>query len=285
MVIHAARSSPRPVCQFPGDHAATDAEPRTLAADRGGGLPRRVPAAQSRRHLAGAAERLGQGLQRRRVPRDRGLRRALCAPRGTERAAWGMLALGLFGFAAGDIYYTFALMGDRDPPYPSLADVRLSGLLSRAYVGPCCSCGRGHRGCRPGSGSMASSVRSRAPRSARHSCSTWSRAPKLVRDGRDQFAYPLGDPTCSRSSSPYGRRGARGRHDVAAARRWRSPVGRRGRDLPLPGGARHLPGVHDAGHGMAAARTADCPRGRPPGRAARRAPSGAGCSPIPRWPR
>ena len=35
--------------------------------------------------------------------------------------------LGLFGFAAGDMYYTLALTGDRDPPYPSLAD---AGYLS-----------------------------------------------------------------------------------------------------------------------------------------------------------
>jgi hypothetical protein len=65
---------------------------------------------------------------------------ALCGLRawrahGTERAAWGMLTLGLFGFAAGDVYYTVALMGDRTPPYPSFADAGYLSIYPAAYVG------------------------------------------------------------------------------------------------------------------------------------------------------
>jgi diguanylate cyclase (GGDEF)-like protein len=47
--------------------------------------------------------------------------------RHTERAPWGMLALGLLGFAVGDVYWTVALENDPAPPYPSLAD---AGYLS-----------------------------------------------------------------------------------------------------------------------------------------------------------
>src|ERR1041384_2255550 len=38
--------------------------------------------------------------------------------RSTERAAWGLLTLGLFGYAAGDLYWTIALQGDAEQPYP-----------------------------------------------------------------------------------------------------------------------------------------------------------------------
>src|ERR1700754_1343621 len=54
---------------------------------------------------------------------------------GTERAAWTMLALGMFGFAAGDVYYTIALTGDRDAPYPSFADAGYLSIYPAAYVG------------------------------------------------------------------------------------------------------------------------------------------------------
>jgi diguanylate cyclase (GGDEF)-like protein len=60
--------------------------------------------------------------------------RALRA-RGTERLAWAMLALGLFGFAAGDVYYSVALMGEQTPPYPSLADAGYLSIYPAAYVG------------------------------------------------------------------------------------------------------------------------------------------------------
>src|SRR4051812_34066772 len=54
---------------------------------------------------------------------------------GTERAAWGLLALGLSGFAAGDVYYSLALMGHGDAPYPSLADAGYLSIYPAAYVG------------------------------------------------------------------------------------------------------------------------------------------------------
>src|SRR5690242_10403600 len=49
---------------------------------------------------------------------------AACALRaargsGAERAAWAVLALGLLGYAAGDIYWSVALEGLDAPPYPS----------------------------------------------------------------------------------------------------------------------------------------------------------------------
>src|SRR4051812_20929999 len=55
--------------------------------------------------------------------------------RGTERAGWAMLTLGLFGFAAGDLYYTIALTGKGEPPYPSLADAGYLSIYPAAYVG------------------------------------------------------------------------------------------------------------------------------------------------------
>lgn len=65
---------------------------------------------------------------------------ALCALRawrsaGAERAAWALLALGLFGFAAGDVYYTVALMDLASPPYPSWADAGYLSIFPAAYAG------------------------------------------------------------------------------------------------------------------------------------------------------
>jgi two-component system cell cycle response regulator len=65
---------------------------------------------------------------------------AICAlralrSRATERAAWAMLTLGLFGFAAGDLYYTIALSGDSTPPYPSLSDAGYLSIYPAAYIG------------------------------------------------------------------------------------------------------------------------------------------------------
>src|SRR4051794_5894898 len=42
--------------------------------------------------------------------------------RGRERGAWAMFTAGLLLFAAGDVYYTVALSGMAELPYPSWAD-------------------------------------------------------------------------------------------------------------------------------------------------------------------
>jgi two-component system cell cycle response regulator len=55
--------------------------------------------------------------------------------RSTERAAWGLLTLGLFGYAAGDLYWTIALQGDAEQPYPSFADAGYLSIYPAAYVG------------------------------------------------------------------------------------------------------------------------------------------------------
>src|SRR3954469_2130486 len=65
---------------------------------------------------------------------------AVCAvrawrSRGPERAAWLALTIGLFAFFAGDIYYTVALSGLDDPPFPSPADAGYLGIYPAAYVG------------------------------------------------------------------------------------------------------------------------------------------------------
>jgi diguanylate cyclase (GGDEF)-like protein/putative nucleotidyltransferase with HDIG domain len=53
------------------------------------------------------------------------LRAMTAAP--AERRAWGVLALGLIGFAAADVYYTVVLSPMASPPFPSVAD---AGYLS-----------------------------------------------------------------------------------------------------------------------------------------------------------
>jgi diguanylate cyclase (GGDEF)-like protein len=65
---------------------------------------------------------------------------AVCALRavrsaGAERMAWAMFALGLFGYAAGDVYYTAALQNDAAPPYPSFADLGYLSVFPAAYIG------------------------------------------------------------------------------------------------------------------------------------------------------
>ena len=52
------------------------------------------------------------------------MRAAARSARGTERAAWAVLTVGLFGYAAGDIYYVVALEGLDAPPYPLAAPTR-----------------------------------------------------------------------------------------------------------------------------------------------------------------
>jgi diguanylate cyclase (GGDEF)-like protein len=53
---------------------------------------------------------------------------------GTERTGWAVLALGLLGFAAGDVYYTVALQDLASPPYPSPADAGYLSIYPAAYV-------------------------------------------------------------------------------------------------------------------------------------------------------
>jgi diguanylate cyclase (GGDEF)-like protein len=55
--------------------------------------------------------------------------------RGTERAAWALLTLGLFGYAAGDVYWTIALQDAAEQPYPSLADAGYLSIYPAAYIG------------------------------------------------------------------------------------------------------------------------------------------------------
>ena len=59
--------------------------------------------------------------------------RAVSAPRG-ERAAWLALTLGLFGYAAADVYYTVALENLASPPFPSLADAGYLSIYPAAYI-------------------------------------------------------------------------------------------------------------------------------------------------------
>jgi two-component system cell cycle response regulator len=53
---------------------------------------------------------------------------------GAERAAWAVLTLGLFGYFAGDVYYTVALESLASPPIPSLADAGYLSIYPAAYV-------------------------------------------------------------------------------------------------------------------------------------------------------
>jgi two-component system, cell cycle response regulator len=64
---------------------------------------------------------------------------AVCALRaarssGHERAAWVALTSGLFGFFAGDVYYTAVLTPMESPPFPSLADAGYLAIYPGSYV-------------------------------------------------------------------------------------------------------------------------------------------------------
>ena len=64
---------------------------------------------------------------------------AVCALRtvhasGRERAAWLALTLGLFGFFAGDVYYTVVLTPMGTPPFPSPADAGYLSIYPGSYV-------------------------------------------------------------------------------------------------------------------------------------------------------
>jgi two-component system, cell cycle response regulator len=63
----------------------------------------------------------------------------LCALRaraatGTERAAWLSLSVGVLGFFAADLYYTFVLADMASPPFPSWADAGYLTIYPAAYV-------------------------------------------------------------------------------------------------------------------------------------------------------
>src|SRR4051795_1077819 len=53
---------------------------------------------------------------------------------GRERGAWLALTLGLFGFFAGDVYYTVVLTATDSPPFPSPADAGYLAIYPGAYV-------------------------------------------------------------------------------------------------------------------------------------------------------
>jgi two-component system, cell cycle response regulator len=63
---------------------------------------------------------------------------ATCLLRGLRRgegAAWIWIALGIFAWTAGDVYYTFALQSLASPPIPSLADVGYLGFYVPVFIG------------------------------------------------------------------------------------------------------------------------------------------------------
>jgi two-component system, cell cycle response regulator len=65
---------------------------------------------------------------------------ATCALRaarssGSERAAWLAITIGLFSSFAADVYYTVALSGLAEPPFPSVADAGYLGIYPACYIG------------------------------------------------------------------------------------------------------------------------------------------------------
>ena len=65
---------------------------------------------------------------------------AICALRawrssGSERVAWAAFALGLLGFAAGDVYWTVALADDTTTPYPSVSDAGYLSIFPASFAG------------------------------------------------------------------------------------------------------------------------------------------------------
>jgi diguanylate cyclase (GGDEF)-like protein len=65
---------------------------------------------------------------------------AICALRawrsaGSERLAWAAFALGLLGYAAGDLYWSVALADDETTPYPSLSDAGYLSIFPASFVG------------------------------------------------------------------------------------------------------------------------------------------------------
>ncbi len=52
-----------------------------------------------------------------------------------ERAGWRMLGLAILSWAAGEVYWTWHILGNAEPPYPSVADAFYLGFYPLAYTG------------------------------------------------------------------------------------------------------------------------------------------------------
>ena len=52
-----------------------------------------------------------------------------------ERGGWRLLGLGVLSWAAGEIYWTWYIIGNSEPPYPSLADAFYLGFYPLAIAG------------------------------------------------------------------------------------------------------------------------------------------------------
>ena len=59
--------------------------------------------------------------------------RAACSS-GIERAAWAVLAVGLLGYFAADVYWLVALADVASPPYPSWSDAGYISIYPAAYI-------------------------------------------------------------------------------------------------------------------------------------------------------
>jgi diguanylate cyclase len=59
--------------------------------------------------------------------------RATCSS-GVERAAWAVLAVGLLGYFAADVYWLVALADVASPPYPSPSDAGYISIYPAAYI-------------------------------------------------------------------------------------------------------------------------------------------------------
>jgi diguanylate cyclase (GGDEF)-like protein len=63
---------------------------------------------------------------------------AVCLARGVaskrDRAAWILIGVAIASWGAGDVYWTYAVINDPNPPYPSFADLGYLALYPPAYV-------------------------------------------------------------------------------------------------------------------------------------------------------
>ncbi len=195
--------------------------------------------------------------------------------RGTERAAWGMLAIGLFGYAAGDLYYTIVLTGNEQPAVSVARRCRLSEHLPRRLRRTRAAVA----GARAAAGLLAVAGR---PRLRARQRGTRRRARARRRREQRRVVRRRGDqPRLSARRPRDARVRGRGDRDHRPVRRLHvahpRPRARRLRavrhDLPLPGRGRHVPRVHGARHGLARSPTCSIAVARlPPRRSPRHAP-------------